>query len=232
MATKEKIRFSGLNPNNLGVGEVRLKDPNRTGTITVREYMDLSGALIELKNSKGVPRVVKINRNKKYNLNNIDEKLEFDHIINHPVYVNCPDPILECVNLEEKAEEVVTNKMLFADAIVIVRGLKGNDLRDFARILLFGRRVTFDDRTSDNVLLEHIFEIAETNPERIIEEWNSPEKEIKILIRRGLDKGIFKYVNNVYKLKDNIVGTTFEQAIDYLKQNDDLIPSIRKEINE
>jgi hypothetical protein len=230
MAVKEKIKFG--TKNNLGVGEVRLKDPNRTGTITVREYMDSSGTLVELKNSKGVPRVVKINRNKKYNLNNEDERLEFEHLQKHPVYVDCPDPILECVNLEERAEKVVTNKMLFADAIVIVRGLKGNDLRDFARILLFGRRVTFDERTSDNVLLEHIFEIAETTPERILEEWNSPEKEIKILIRRGLDKGVFKFVNNVYKLKDSVVGSTFEQVIDYLKQNDDLIPSIRKEIYE
>lgn len=228
---KNKIRFKDTSAIK-GIGEVRLRDAQRTGTVTVRDYTDERGDLVKLLNSSGNPVVVKINKNRRLDLSNPDEKLLFEHIANHPVYTKTANPILECINLEEKALDIVQQKSLLADAIIVVRGLKGSELRNFAKIVLFGNKVTFNDNTSDNVLLEHIYELAETKPELILAEWNSPEKEYKILLNNGLSVGVFKHANNIYKYKDSIMGTTFEQAISFLKDNEDMLPNIRKEIKE
>jgi hypothetical protein len=224
-----KKRLEGL--PTVGSGEVRLRDPKRTGTVTVREYWDAdSGEEKELLSKSGSPRVTKITNKKKYDFTNIEERLEFFHIKEHPIYSNGGNAIFECINIDEEADEEVHDRDMFADAIGIIRNLEGSELRDFARLLLANKRIPFGEKTSEGVLKKHMYDMADTDPERVLEEYEDENKEYKILIRKGLEQNVFVNTNGVYKMGVQIIGNSFDAAVLYLKENEDLIPSLRKDI--
>jgi hypothetical protein len=107
-----KERLEGL--PTTGTGEVRLRDAQRTGTVTIREYWDESlGKELALLSKAGSPRVSKINGNKRYDLSDVEQRLEYFHIKNHPIYSKGGNAIFECVNLDEVAEENVRDRELF-----------------------------------------------------------------------------------------------------------------------
>jgi len=224
-----KERLEGL--PTTGVGEVRLRDAQRAGTITIREYWDESlGRELSLLSKAGSPRVSKITKNKKFDLSDVEQRLEYFHIKNHPIYSKGGDAIFECVNLDEMAKDNVRDRDLFADAIGIIRNLEGSELRDFARLLLVNKRIAFGDKTSEYVLKEHMYDIADMNPERVIEDFEDENKEYKVLIRKGLEQNVFTNTNGIYKMGAQIVGNSFDAAVLYLQENEDLIPSLRKDI--
>lgn len=217
---------------NKGYGEVRLKNPKATGSITVREYTDENGEVIHLLNSKGVPRVVKITKAKTvYDFSKENDRLEFFHIVNHPIYMSSSSPIIDCINLQEIAEEEVQIMNRFADALILIRRLKGAELRDFARILLVNRRISFTNNTSDSILLKHVYDIAESDPDRVINEYEHPDKEYKILLLTGLEKQVFTNESGVWRFGATTMGTNFDLAVEFLKENQDMLPGLRKEVN-
>lgn len=231
MAYKGEVKRRLEDLPTKGHGEVRLRDPKRTGSVTIREYYDPEvGEEVELLNHKGNARVVKLTKKKIYDFSKVDERLEFYHIKNHPIFSKGGNSILECVSLDEEAEWEVEDRDMFADAVIIIRGLSGEELRDFGRILLVGRRIPMNGNTSDTIIKKYLYEIADNDPERVIDEYEDENKEVKILIRKGLEQQIFANTNGVYKMGNLIMGNSFEQAILYLRENEDLIPSIRKEL--
>lgn len=214
-----------------GHGEIRLRDPKRTGSVTIRDYYSPeTGEQKEFLSSTGNEKVIRLTKKKVYNFKNVDERLEFFHIQGHPIFAKGGNAILECVSLDEEAEWEVEDRDMFADAIVIIRNLKGDELRDFARIMLAGRRMPMNGRTSDNIIKKYLYDIADSDPERVIDEYNDEDKEYKILIRRGIENNVFTHTNGVYKFGQNIMGSSFETTLLWLKDNEDLIPSIRKDL--
>ena len=215
-----------------GHGEIRLKDHKRTGSITVRGYTDTeTGEEIRFIDMYGKDRVVKFTRNKTYDLSNINHRLEYFHTMNHPLYVQGPTPVLVIVNHEVDAEETVLQKDLEADANAIVRNLKGDDLRDFARVMLVGKKIIIGSATSDAVIKRALYEIIETDPAAMIGQWEDPDKALKQLLRKGLDNGTFVEKEGVYAFGAQRMGISFDQAIEWIKENEDILPQIRKQIN-
>lgn len=221
-------------PKNIesGDAEVRLKDHKRTGSIAVRGYTDpKTGEEIPFLDIYGKDRVVKLTRNKRYDLSNINQRLEYFHIMNHPLYVLGPTPVLIVVNHETDAEETVMLKDLEADANSIVRKLKGEELRDFARIMLVGKRIIISDRTSDAVIKRALYEAIEEDPRAVLAEYEDEDKHLKIMLRKGLENGTFTEKDKIYSFGAQRMGISFVQAIEWLKENEDILPQIRKQIN-
>jgi hypothetical protein len=99
-------------------------------------------------------------------------------------------------------------------------------LQDFARVLL----ITVKPGSSDKVIKRAIYEKAETEPGEILNEWNDENRELKVILRKGLEKQLFTYRQGRYTFDGQLMGTTFDIAVDWLKANEDLIPSMRKQL--
>lgn len=207
--------------------EIRLKDPKRTGSITLRGYTDKKdGQYRPYVDKFGNERVFKFIRTVYLDMNKEDDRLTLAHVANHPIYINGPRPVLVIVNHETDADAFVALKDNEALAGDIIQKLEGEDLKDFARVLL----ITVKPGSSDKVIKRAIYEMASTNPGEILNEWNDELRELKVIIRKGLESGMFNYKQGRYTFDGQLMGTTFEIATDWLKENEDLVPSMRKQL--
>jgi len=102
MATRGRKRTetATAKKSQAGVVEIRMKNPKRTGSVTVRDYTGPDGELREFKDKYGKQRVRKYTRAVvRLDLLNENDLLEFEHVKDHPIYVNGPTPILEIVDV-------------------------------------------------------------------------------------------------------------------------------------
>ena len=119
-----------------GFVEIRLKDPKKTGTITVREYKDERGQDRPFVDQHGHHRILKISKTLYLDMTNEDDRLTLQQVANHPIYIKGSGKSLVVVNHEAAAAKVVDNKDLEARAMGIIQKLEGEDLKDFSRVLL------------------------------------------------------------------------------------------------
>lgn len=224
--SKTKIKELMGDSPSIGNAEVRLRNPKKTGTITVRGYIGTNGVFRPFIDENGQERVVRIKRTMYLNLENNNDRLAYEHIRLHPIYVLGANPLLTIVNHETEADAFVAKKDLEARAMEIIQKLNGSELRDFARILL----VTVKPGSSDQVVKRVLYEKATTDPGLIINEWDNDLREYKSVVRKGLEQGIFTAKHGRFMFNDQLMGTSFDGAVDWLKANDDLIPSLNKKM--
>jgi len=162
--SKTKIKELMGDSPSIGNAEVRLRNPKKTGTITVRGYIGTNGVYRPFIDENGQERVVRIKRTMYLNLENNNDRLAYEHIRLHPIYVTGANPLLTIVNHETEADAFVAKKDLEARAMEIIQKLNGSELKDFARILL----VTVKPGSSDQVMKRVLYEKATTDPGLII----------------------------------------------------------------
>ncbi len=224
--SKTRIKELASDSPTSGNVEIRLKDPKRTGTITVRGYTGADGQHRPYVDQYGNERIQKFSRTVYLDLTNMDDRLTLEQVRLHPLYVDGPRPVLVVVNHETEADAFVANKDLESKAMDIIQKLEGNDLKDFARIML----ITIKPGSSDKVIKRVLYEKAVDSPGEILNEWNDEQRELKSIIRKGLESGMFKSKQGRYTYNGELMGTTFEHAVDWLGKNDDLVPSMRKQL--
>lgn len=210
----------------MGNAEIRLRNPKKTGTITVRGYLGQNGVHRPFVDEYGQERILRIKRTMYLNLENKNDRLAYEHIRLHPIYIIGANPLLSIVNHETEADAFVAKKDLEARAMEIIQKLNSTDLRDFARILL----VTVKPGSSDLVIKRVLYEKATTDPGLIINEWENDLREYKSIIRKGLEQGIFTAKHSRYMFNDQLMGVSFDTAVDWLKDNEDLIPQLNKKL--
>lgn len=208
--------------------EIKVRNPKKTGTITLRTYKDRNNQLIKVVNSRGEERVVKLTSKKKLlNLANEDDKIEYEAWKRHPIYFDCPHPVINIKNKTEEAKKSIDVFNLQYEAMELIKDLTGQDLADFARVL-----GVQSDNVKETVVKGNVINIVQTDPQRVIDEWNDPHREFKTILHRGKKKGIFSETRDgIWQYRNNVMGTSILHAIQWLIDNDDLMPSIRKEIN-
>lgn len=209
-----------------GRAEIRLRNPKKTGTITVRGYNDETGDFRPYVDQHGAERIMRVNKKVLLDLSKLKDQLTYEQVRLHPIYVKGATPVLDLINHEVEDEKFVTTKDLEAEANAIIKDLSGKELKAFARVML----VTFAEGSSDTAIKRKLYDKVEADAIEVINEWNDPSKELKELLFSGLEKEVFTKIGGVYKFKGTVMGTSFELAIEWLRDNDDLIPSIRKEI--
>lgn len=211
----------------VGVVEIRMKNPKRTGTVTIRDYTDPeTGELRELKNSHGNKRVVKYNRAvRRLDLSKPNDELEYKHVLDHPIFVKGPSPILEVVDIVAQAEQDVRLKDLEAEVNYQVRSLGGTALRSFARVL--GIPI---NTNSDDVIKRALYDMVEEDPELVKDEYDHPDRTLKEMLYDGKQNGVFKVKSGIWYFNEAQMGTNFDQALLWLKDNEDLQPNIRTSI--
>ena len=74
--------------------------------------------------------------------------------------------------------------------------------------------------------------MAEKYPTKLINMWDDKDRALKALLHKGRENGVFKVDNKTkaWKYNQESIGTTLEHAVQWLKDNKDLMPSIRKQL--
>jgi hypothetical protein len=211
-----------------GIVEVRMINPKRTGTVTLRDYNDpITGEFREFKDAHGNPRVKKYTKALTIlRLNNENDRLEYEHLKNHPLYVNGSEAILKIVDVTQEAEERTSKRESALEALIEAKGLRGEKLYNFARVL--GVQTL---NQLESIVKDKVYDIAEKTPEEFLKAFNDPNRTFKETLHKGKIKGVFTVSNNIWKFRDVLMGANIDEAILWLKENDDLMPSIRKELS-
>jgi hypothetical protein len=211
-----------------GIVEVRMINPKRTGTVTLRDYNDpITGEFREFKDAHGNSRIKKYTKALTIlRLNVENDRLEYEHLKNHPLYVNGSEAILKIVDVTQEAEERTSKRESALEALIEAKGLRGDKLYNFARVL--GIQTL---NQLESIVKDRVYDIAERTPEEFLKSFNDPNRTFKETLHKGKVKGIFTVSNNIWKFRDVLMGANIDEAILWLKENDDLMPSIRKELS-
>lgn len=213
-----------------GFAEIILKDPKRTGSIVLRDYhlTDDEGARSHrpFVDKEGNHRIIKITKKKKLNLTYENDRLEYMQAKLHPIFTDGPTPILIVVNKEEEANDFIVEKDLEAKVNGVIQKLSGSELKKFARVLL----VKVNEGSTDSAVKRAVYEKAELQPIEVLEAWEDPERPLKELIRSGVIKKVFTTKNGRWSCEGTLCGTSFETTLEWLKDNEDLLPKLRKQI--
>lgn len=216
-----------IKPKDRGEVEIRMVNPKRTGTITVRDYTDKeTGKLREFKDAQGNVRIKKYTKGRTVlRMENEDDKLEFLHVKDHPIYVKGSYPSLKIVDLVQDAEDRVSLRELSVDALIEARKLRGEKLVDFARVLGINT-----NNVLESIVKDQMYSFLEEKPEQFLALLNDPDRLFREILYKGQMREIFTTKNGVWKYRDTLMGASIEEAILWLGNNQDLLTSIRKEI--
>jgi hypothetical protein len=216
-------------PSNVIV-KLELINPKKTGSLRVRGYTDIvTGQYKELIDRFGKKRVVIIKKNEKLNLSREDDRLFYEHLKGHPIYVLGSDPSVRLVNTEEDAKSDIERIETALKVKEIIKALNGSEVIDFAMLL----EIPFNNTTTPNVLKAYLYKKAEEEPNKVIKAYNNPDKELRILVHRGLNKiigqnKVIRRVKGAYYYEDHLLGNTFDDCVIWLQQNEQVIPGLRK----
>lgn len=237
--TKQEIAQLMKGAPKTGVVEVRMKDPKRTGSVTLRDYNleDESGST-EYRpfiDANGNSRVVKYTKKKKLNMLRDNDRLEYVHLKNHPIYVNGSNPLLLLYNFDDEATAYVAKKDAAAKADSMITNLNTEGLKDLARVV----QIKVMPGSSDIVLKRALYEFAESKTGgaktlgalKVISEIESPDYDCKVLLYRALESKEVVVKNGRYLFGQIGLGTTFDVSLQFLKDNADLESELIKKMN-
>jgi hypothetical protein len=208
-----------------GVVSVELIDPKRTGALRVRDYTDINtNEKREFLDAKGRLRTFTIKKNFKLDLSKTEDRLFYLHLKDHPIFVLGSSPSLRLVNTEERAQESIDVAETGIIAKSLIMKLSEDSLKDLARLV----GIPFNSTTTMNVLKNMLYQKSDKNPQEIINVWDHPDRELRILVNRGMEKGVITKRNGVYIWGEITFGVSFEECIAWLKMNEDLIPNLRQ----
>ena len=223
---KTRVKELAMGAPTKGHVEIRLKNPKKTGTIVVRDYLQ-NGKKRPFVDAEGNHIVRRIQRTIHLNMEEMSDRLLYNQVKFHPLYVDGANPTLLIVDHQEAADDFVEKRTLAATADAIIAKLKIEEAKDFARVLL----ITVKPGTSESSIKRSLYEKATVSPKEVIAAWEDDDRDIKALIKKGVEKGVFVCKNKRYTYDGELMGTSFSFAVIWLKENDEMIPNLMKTIN-
>ena len=209
--------------------EIRFTNPKKTNSVTCNPYYDSSGVQREIKTPEGVPRSIRQTTSKKVlNLSIPAQREVYEFLKDHPFVVG-KEPLLKVVNSKIESEKTISTFDLQFEALKVVKDLQGSKLVDFARVCGFTTT-----NTSETIIKAKLYEMAEKYPTKLIQMWGDKDRALKALLHKGKEQGVFKVdgKTKAWKYNQESIGTTVEHAVLWLKDNKDLMPSIRKQLKD
>ena len=100
--SKSRIKELAEGAPTSGNCEIRLLNPKKTGTITLRGYQDPEGQYRPFVDQNGQHRVLKITRTIYLKMDRVSDQLVFMAVKNHPIYMSGPRKVLKLVNLSQR----------------------------------------------------------------------------------------------------------------------------------
>lgn len=200
-----------------GIVNIKIKNPKKTAGLVVRSYKDRP-----FLTEDGEQRKYVLDKSIKLNMEEMEERLLYGQLIHHPIFKS----VFDIEDFETEAVNVLEFKKLEQKATDIIMKLSDKDTKDICRLML----IPVSPGSSINVLKKALFDIVDEDPMKFLEAWEDSDKSQKILFRNLIDAGVCIKKNGRYELNGAGIGTTFEQGVEYLKANEDLLPSLRKQL--
>tara|TARA_R110002126_G_scaffold94290_5_gene222694 strand:+ start:2649 stop:3395 length:747 start_codon:yes stop_codon:yes gene_type:complete len=237
--TDKEIALLAKGAPTKGTIEVRMKDPKRSGSVTLRDFFqenpDGSREHRPFIDAKGSSRVQKYTRKRTLNMTVLNDRLEYAHLKEHPLYVKGSSPVLVLYNFDEEATDYVAAKDAAAEADGIIRKLKTEGLQDLARVLQIKTRPA----SSDIVLKRALYEYAENQQGSantlgaltVLEQIQSPDYDTKVMLYKALETKEVEVRNGRYLFGQIGLGTTFDVALQFLNDNPDMESELAKKLN-
>ena len=211
-------------PEN-GLAEIRPVNPKRTGNIMVRDYTDEMGNQRLFIDEHGAQRSFRYEKKVSLNFSKLRDCLEYLHVRDHLFTregVANKIPILEVIDLNSQARKRIAKKDLESKANGKVCDLSGNALFDFARILL----IKIVPGSGEDMVKDLIYKEVAKDPAGVLAEFESPDRYVKEVFFKALVKNIISDRMGTWFFQTEKIGVNQEQAIAWLKMNQDLIPRI------
>ncbi len=230
---KAEVKSLVENTSEIGYAEIRIINPKKTGTVTLREYYEVDSktgdhTLREYVDAHGKARVLKISKRMVLNLKNLADRITYEQALRHPIYSKGPNPIFRVIDLEKESKDYITKKDVGAQANDIIRKLEEKEVQMFALVM----GVVVKNNSTANVLKRAIYEIADAKPESIINEWESPLRKTKEMLLFGKIHKVFEIKAGRWYFNSELMGTTFDQAIDWCSDHEEILPKIRDSISK
>ncbi|MHA1287966.1 MAG: hypothetical protein ACTSPB_11245 [Candidatus Thorarchaeota archaeon] len=208
---------------------VVIANPKKAGLITLRSHKGINGnEEFHYVDAKGQPLVKKfIKARTNFDLANPEHALAIYCLQNHPHYMKPGSEILRIENKEKEAKEFLEAR----DTIATVGGKIAKldtdvKVRTMARVL----KIRISKNDSSSVLKRAMYEAADNDPAFVFSRFEHEELETLKLLYDGLHEDVFALANKVWTFGSEVMGSSEEEAIAWLKDNDELIPSIRQKI--
>lgn len=222
-----------------GIVEVRLRNPKRTGTITVRTCYQIDDmgnhTLRPFVDSNGEERIEKINKKRSLRLENENDRLLYAQLLHHPHYVNGSDPVIELVNLEEGAVDFIAKREYKNKAETIIAKASDKEIISMVRVL----QLSIRPQASMNLIKKELYEFIDnfdpnkrvSNAELLLEEYESVEYPYKVMLRNGIaNKAVISSLNRIMFGSINL-GSTFDRAVQFLMENKDIAQELEKKVD-
>jgi len=219
--------------------EIRMINPKKTGSVTMRDYTitDENGATDyrPFLDANGNHRVAKYTKKKILKMDSKNDRLEYVHLKNHPLYLTGATAIFTLFNYEDEASDYVNLKKAAAKADGMITDFTGQKLRDLARVV----QIVVRTGSSETVLKRALYEYAEskldtlgnTGALEILKQLESPDYDTKVLLFNAMDAKEVQVKGGRYLFGQIGMGTTFDTALQYLIDNPDLESELSKKLN-
>lgn len=219
--------------------EIRMINPKKTGTITLRDYSveDENGALDyrPFIDSLGNHRIAKYTKKKVLRMNNDNDRLEFIQLKNHPLYMSGATAIFTLFNYEEEADNYVKLKNAEAEANAKINEFSGISLKNLARVV----QIKVRPGSSETVLKRALYEYADSKTDtlgntgalEILKQLSSPDYDTKVLLFNAMDAKFVEVKGGRYLFNQIGMGTSFEVALQWLLDNPEEEAELSKKFN-
>lgn len=147
---------------------------------------------------------------------------------NKPYYLDrLSDPMYYFVDKEEEAEETISDFEKSYEAGKVIFEKTTPELREFARLFSMNT-----DGMSDIRVKAEMMEKCTKNPKEVIKIENDPNRPLMEILRKAEHRKVISKKHGVWKWGDTIMGSTYDEAVAWMKNNSDLVTFIEKQANE
>lgn len=184
----------------------------------------------ELKDKSGnVVDVYTLNKAEEmFDMNNEIDRLIVQNALSQPAFYTSRAPstrLYEITNLEDEAKNTIEVLEAGLDAGVILKNLGVDGRASFARL----HGIDSDKRTPERTYAD-LIEIVKRNPDEVIKSFNDPDREFREVLRRAQfrKKSNVEIKNGNWMYGSEVMGSTFDQAIEWCHRNADILNLIDK----
>jgi hypothetical protein len=215
---------------------VSFAHPKKKGQFVLRKYKLPSGKYFELKDINGEPIVYTFRDTTVFNMSDPFEKMVVEGLKQHPIYAEK----LKFDDRREAAEGSLSKSVRKSMAFDIIQNL-GNSKVSFGRALGLpvGRKSMLEvhallieeaDRNADPKKPDPRFKV--NGFDRVIDLHEDAQLANKILLTDGQSVGVFQVMNNVWYWEERVMGNNFEQALNWLDSNPDIVDGLKRTVDD
>jgi len=129
-------------------------------------------------------------------------------------------------NVDDTAIQNRSKRKLVRSAMNIIEEMEGQSLRDFARLL-----VIVSELEKDDVIKDRLEELAEVNPNKILQEWKQSDRTYKEVYKKAKDYNLIEFKSDAgFVYEGNPIGFNEMDVIKSLKDSSTLFSSIYNKV--